>query len=270
MLIRFDRTGAERKALVAAISEITGDKARYMGAPNFAYSVNGHAITKDGTLETGGLEDVVSLLSALEERGIVPVEAPELSGDDAGRGAPDVMVVELPDDGLSDLAFDNLTKLVAGKATLIRKAVGDCLAKGAEALPVIRENGKICFPWFRFGMEANEVAAWARFVGALVGTAKAQKRVILKEKPLEEGASEKFAMRCYLLKLGFIGEEYKEARKVILAGLPGDGSRKRGKEDAAPAVSDDLAKTVETDCGEDGVSPHDCLSCAVESARNEA
>lgn len=309
MLIRFDRTGVERKALVTAISEITGDKARYMGAPSFAYRVDGHTITKDGTLETGGLGDVPSLLTALEERGFVPAEAPELPAGDTGEphpledveddphdtadtpefpdtdvveqvgntadgDAPDVMVIELPDDGFSEQSFENLTRLVAGKAELIRKAAGDCLAEGANLLPIAREEGKICFPWFRFGMEPDEVTAWSQFVCALGATAKKQKRVILKEKKLEDGASEKFAMRCFLLKLGFIGEEYKTARKVILAGLPGDGSHKRNKKDVAPDKADDLAEALadaelihdvnalfETEGGADADSRGDCLSC---------
>lgn len=49
MLIRFDRTGEERKALVTAISEITGKNAKYMGAPSFAYKVGSYIITRDGT-----------------------------------------------------------------------------------------------------------------------------------------------------------------------------------------------------------------------------
>jgi len=266
MEVRFDRTGAERKALVTAISEVTGEKAEYMGAPSFAYKVGGCTITKDGMLEVDDGAGVSSLLAALDERGFVPTEMPELPNDNVETldstddihavglpeladedvsesntsvdtyvtESPDAMVIELPDEGFSEQAFDNLVKLVAGKSELIRKAAGDCLADGAQQLPVTRENGKICFPWFRFGMEPDEVAAWSLFIGGLYAVAKKQKRVVLKEKPLDEGASEKFAMRCFLLKLGFIGEEYKTARKVILAGLSGDGSRKKPK----PEVSD--------------------------------
>ena len=37
MRVEFNRTGAERKALVIAISEILGTKAKYMGMPTTAY-----------------------------------------------------------------------------------------------------------------------------------------------------------------------------------------------------------------------------------------
>lgn len=37
MRVEFNRIGAERKALVTAISEILGTKAKYMGMPTAAY-----------------------------------------------------------------------------------------------------------------------------------------------------------------------------------------------------------------------------------------
>ena len=264
MEILFDRTGAERKELVTAICEITGKSAKYMGAPSFEYRVGSYIITRDGTLDVGCGEDVSSLLAALEEREIVPLEMPLLPGSDAGEplsaddtgneelkqdtpaGIPGAMVIEVPAEGFTDLAYENLSKLVTGKAALIRKAAAGCIADGAETLPVTRDDEKIGFPWFRFGVEASEIDAWSRFVGALCATAKRQKRVVLKEKPLEDGASKKFAMRCYLLKLGFIGDEYKIARKVILEGLPGNGSY-------AKKAAGVRARTDEG---------RDCLSCA--------
>lgn len=238
MEIRFEKTGAERKALVMAISEITGIKAEYMGVPGFSFRVGGYIISKDGMMETGEAanSDVSSLLAALKDRGFIPSDAPafiledEIIADTANNEEiPDRMIIELLSDGFTDIAFHNLEKLVAGKAALIRRAIGDDLAENTGALPILREDGRICFPWFRFGMEPDAMTAWSCFFNLLCETAKNQKRVILKEKSLDEGASEKFAMRCFLLKLGFIGDEYKDARRIILAGLPGDGSFKSGK-----------------------------------------
>ncbi len=252
MEIRFEKTGAERKALVAAISEVTGEASKYLGAPGFAYRVGGYVISMDGAVDTGVVdaEDVSALLAALATRGFVPADTPGLCvpasedspAPEAGESGatPAAMCIELPAEGLTDAdVFDNLKKLAAGKAALIRRALGNDLAEGAKALPITLADGKVGFPWFRFGMDADSIAAWSIFAAKLCVTAKTQKRVILKEKPLREGDSEKFAMRCFLLKLGFIGDEYKEARKVILAGLPGDGSHKtngwRGKKNPIAA-----------------------------------
>ena len=51
------------------------------------------------------------------------------------------------------------------------------------------------------------------------------KRVTATEKPVE---NEKYAFRCFLLRLGFIGDEYKTDRKVLLANLDGSSAFKAG------------------------------------------
>ena len=45
----------------------------------------------------------------------------------------------------------------------------------------------------------------------------------MKEKMVE---NEKYAFRCFLLQLGFIGDEYKAARRVLLKNLTGNGAWK--------------------------------------------
>lgn len=39
---------------------------------------------------------------------------------------------------------------------------------------------------------------------------------------------EKYAFRCFLLRLGFIGNEYKAERKILLKNLSGNSSWKNG------------------------------------------
>ena len=34
----------------------------------------------------------------------------------------------------------------------------------------------------------------------------------------------RYAFRCFLLRLGFIGKEYKDVRKTLMDGIPGNGS----------------------------------------------
>ena len=40
--------------------------------------------------------------------------------------------------------------------------------------------------------------------------------------------AEKYAFRCFLLRLGFIGNEYKAERKILLKNLSGNSSWKNG------------------------------------------
>lgn len=234
MQIQFGRTGEERKALVTAIGEILETKPQYMGAPGFAYRIGVYTVTKDGTLECDGQEDASALLSALAARGFLPVLK-----EPAGTGLDGVFAIDLPFEDAGGLAQENLKKLVMGKASLIRAALGGNLAD--DTLPVIVEDGKASFPWFRLGIDADSIAAWSHFVCALCDTAKKQKRVVMSQKPYD--GSEKYAMRCFLLKLGFIGDEYKEARRVILANLSGNGSHKKPK-DAPSCPADESDRLV--------------------------
>ena len=56
--------------------------------------------------------------------------------------------------------------------------------------------------------------------------AKTAKRVTAKEKDTD---NEKYAFRCFLLRLGFIGDEFKGARKILLSRLSGSSAFKSGK-----------------------------------------
>ena len=61
MIINYNVSGSDRKQLVAAIAEHTGEKAKYLGAPGFAYQIGGFTVSVDGkvtfTLKLGGTYD---------------------------------------------------------------------------------------------------------------------------------------------------------------------------------------------------------------------
>ena len=44
----------------------------------------------------------------------------------------------------------------------------------------------------------------------------------------KDAPNEKYAMRCFLLRLGFIGAEYKRARTVLLRSLQGSSAFRDG------------------------------------------
>lgn len=80
--------------------------------------------------------------------------------------------------------------------------------------------------------------------------AKGQKRVVAKECAAD---NEKFAMRLFLIRLGFIGDEYKTARRILLRNLTGNSSWRSGhrpeRAEHAPAegVEPALADTAADD-----------------------
>ena len=240
MRIEFHRTGAERKALVTAIGEILEVRPQYKGMPSAAYEIDYFTVTKEGTLEfddRADSEEVENLLEQLADRGIVaaPAEmaqawlnarAAELSKK-SGTGPQEENVgltVEIPFD---KVAVGNLTKLLDAKGNLIRKAMG------ITDLRIEVLDDRVAFPWFRELPDCDAIKAYTHFISALCEMSRNAKRVTATEKPVE---NEKYAFRCFLLRLGFIGSEYKAERKILLKNLSGSSAFKNGG--AGHAVSE--------------------------------
>lgn len=76
-----------------------------------------------------------------------------------------------------------------------------------------------------FDVEEEEALAYTKFISAICEMSKKQKRVTAKPK---ENENEKYAFRCFLLRLGFIGDEFKADRKILLSKLDGSAAFKAG------------------------------------------
>lgn len=129
-------------------------------------------------------------------------------------------------DLLDEESMKKLRTICSGKVELFKRAFGaDELA--IEDDP---ESGRISFPWFKSEGEKpdpEETKAYSVFITKLIEMAKQQKRANnTKDKPVE---NEKYAMRCFLIRLGMKGDEYKTARKIILKNLTGSSSFKNGR-----------------------------------------
>lgn len=229
MRIEFNRTGAERKALVTAIGEILEVKPKYKGMPSAAYEIDYFTVTKDGALEFDDSADsgeIENLLERLDDRGFAAGTAQawlearngELS-EESENGPQEANVgltVELPRESFTDSALENLQKLVDSKAALMKKALA------VDALPIEITGERVSFPWFSEA-DGESTKAYTHFITALCDMARNQKRITATEKAVD---NEKYAFRCFLLRLGFIGAEYKTERKILLKNLTGNSAFK--------------------------------------------
>ena len=212
MEINYNVTGPNRKRLVQAIAEILECDIKYLGVPSCAYQVDYFTISKNGTLsfdDRADSDEVEKLIEHLCEMGF-EAEVEEVT---------DGLCIELPLKGATAVALDNLKRLVDSKSTLIKKALG------ADSLEIELTDELIRFPWFDRIPEPEVIKATTHFIGKMFSTAQSQKRVTAKEK---ETNSEKYSFRCFLLRLGFIGDEYKQERKILLRNLSGSSAFKSG------------------------------------------
>ena len=226
MVIKYNLTGVDRKKLVTAISSITGAKAKYLGMPSMAYEVGDFIIDKNGTLELSGKadsEEVASVAERLAREGFIAAEETSATvgkqtADSEGFG----LCISLPRSNFTEMALENLKAIIEAKGELIRHALE------LDDLPIEISEDEVSFPWFEALPTAEEVKAYTHFISALCEMARNQKRIIAKEK---ETPNEKYAFRCFLLRLGFIGKEYKDERKILLRNLTGSSAFKGGAKD---------------------------------------
>ena len=128
-------------------------------------------------------------------------------------------------------------------------------------MEIVFTEDALCFQWFTLHGIDGESDAYSRLVTAMCKMAKEQKRVVAKECATD---NEKFAMRLFLIRLGFIGDEYKTARRILLRNLTGNSSWRSGRrperaesaptEGVEPAPAD---TTAETSADEKGGAPYE-------------
>ena len=127
----------------------------------------------------------------------------------------DKLTIAVPKESLTDTALENLQKIIANKQMLFHRAFQ------TDSTEVEITEEKINFTWFPYTTDSDEMAAYTQFISRLCDMARDAKRVPSK---LIETDNDKYAFRCFLLRLGFIGKEYKTARKILLRNLTGNSA----------------------------------------------
>lgn len=250
MELNFNLTGAKRKELVSEIALIDGSKKEYLGVPSCAYRVGDFHISKDGVVSADE-EKLMDILETLRLAGFEPAGRPKGEAEEEGveeatnkpqeahngeeREMPgnepteesmpsqtggEALTIEIPLAGFDENSLANLDNLIKAKGWLIKKALG------IEEIPIKVGKDSMKFPWFRKMPSPDECQAFTDFIGRLAEHSRRQKRISPKAK---EVANEKYAFRCFLLRLGFIGPEYKLQRKILLSRLNGSSAFKAGR-----------------------------------------
>lgn len=216
--IRFTLKSKQRPKLAQKIGNILGTVPHYERVPSCAYDIAGYRLDKEGVLHIpeGAEETTKDLILQLRERGFqddaeiteeVPVQQ-------------DKLTIVIPRESLTDTALENLQKIIANKQMLFQRAFR------TDSTEVEITEEKINFTWFPYTTDSDEIAAYTQFISRLCDMARDAKRV--SSKPTETD-NDKYAFRCFLLRLGFIGKEYKTARKILLRNLTGNSAFRCGE-----------------------------------------
>ena len=210
MIIAFGLTGNERKKLAWTVAMIIGTTAEYQYMPTCAYKIGEcYTVTKSGDLEISDQADhkeTERLLAELENQGyaVPDTSEPESKG----------LTVQMPADFFTEHTLNNLHQICENKAVLFQAAFK------TDSLDIIQSDDKVEFPWFTIENDEDS-DVYCTFISMLCEFAKNQKRI--NNKP-DTSDNPKYTMRCYLLRLGMIGAEYKAIRKALLRNLSGSSA----------------------------------------------
>ena len=216
MNIRFNIEKSQRKALAQKIGELTGSEVKYLGVPSCGYQIGEYILDKEAVLHGDELPD--DIRSELQKAGYTAEDEPV------------ALTISMPRDFFTEQSMNNLLQLIANKETLLKHALE------TDSLAINECEETIEFPWFTLRQD-GDADAYAKFITMLCEFAKNLQRVV--NKP-DASDNEKYAFRCFLLRLGMIGADYKAARKVLLRNLTGSSSFRHGKPEggADDAVSE--------------------------------
>ena len=183
--------------------------------------------------EDNGVEDDTEAQEAASETQVEPAE----------NNTPDALTISLPLTGHTVNSLRNLVTMIYSRGALLSKATGGsfgCTPAQVEALKdcitveSVREkispdligltitDDSITFT-FPATDDAEKVQAFTQLSAQMNKAAKAAKRVMAKK---TDTANEKYIFRIWLLALGMGGDEFKTARRVLLAPLSGNAAFK--------------------------------------------
>ena len=230
MIKHFNVSGESKKRLVKLISSHLGLQSKYLGVPSCAYRIGGYTVNKDGSLSWDEDDErTAGLLEALKGEGFSATEDEETEEEEVlveeemeEESEVNRLCISFPKSMYEKHTLENLKTLVLAKGALMKKAFR------TDSLEIVEDDEKVSFPWFEL-IDSDHFNAYTQFITAITKMAKEQKRILGREREVE---NEKYAFRCFLLRLGFIGDEYKLTRKILLENLEGSAAFKNRKEEA--------------------------------------
>ncbi|ADL50544.1 amidoligase family protein [Clostridium cellulovorans] len=237
--------GLERKTTSKVIGDFFGVEPKYLGAPSFNFEIQ---TQKGETFIVDRNGAIITPVYEIEEN----LEVIELYSKIAEAGAEGIEVeIMLSMHGHSGISLRNLINIISSKQSLVKKALGIAMniveQEFIEVINNVRlieiedfkravleigmdkckgvsfgfEEEAISFKFFKEKAESQELLAYLQLTQALNDNAKTLRHSSPK---ITETNNEKYTFRTWLLRLGFIGNRYKESRSQLLRHLSGNSA----------------------------------------------
>ena len=125
----------------------------------------------------------------------------------------------MPIASLSDRTLNRVRRIIENKGELFKSAFQ------TDRLEIQVTEKTVDFPWFTVEQD-GDADAYCTFISMLCEFAKNRNRINYKP---DTSDNEKYAFRCFLIRIGMVGAEYKAVRKVLLRNLTGSSAFRHGR-----------------------------------------
>ena len=230
MELHYGVNGKDRKRLAEVVGEVIGEKPVFGGLPAFLYEVGYVKIFKGGKIVITERTDkqISEIIQAASKAGFTCEEEKvqtNLFNEEAPQSSPDIITISIPRwDKLTNSKLINLQRIIHAKQELF------CKAFGCEKAELIVYSDRVEFPWFERTGKENEEKIYTYFCNRLRDLA-IKLKWVNQAKEVDD-PNDKYAFRCLLLRMGYVGSRYKDARKFLLKNLSGSTAFRHGKEAA--------------------------------------
>jgi hypothetical protein len=243
----------DRKQIIKALEEHTGVKAKYMGVPSFAYqiTINGRTYTIDraGRITLDDVEvELEALINGMNEDKEISAREQQQENEVLD------LKITIPMEGHTGSTLRNLLNMLYSKQTILKKVfeieydileadfieglnkaniqtieefkteIAGKQESGYHGFEFDFTNNTITFKFFKHLQEPDRLEAYTQFISLLSQSARGLKHASPKPTATD---NYKFTMRTWLIRLGFVGREYKKSRMLLLQNLEGDGAYRR-------------------------------------------
>lgn len=225
----------DRKELVQVLGKHLDIKPKYLGVPSFAYQVGDFTVDREGKIKNkeGGEVELVEILNPNEE---IKESLEEVTEEEIFIEEVNILI---PLEGHNLNTLKNLVNMIFSKQDLINKVFEldeDIISEreitklnASVTLEDFTENLKTEYIKIEgdnisFTLETDIARSASLFFGLLNEKAKELKYASSKQIITDNA---KYAFRTWIMRLGMIGTDYKEARKELLQNLNGNSAFRR-------------------------------------------
>ncbi len=199
----------KRKKLANTIADFYHSKAEYK-MPGFRYVINDQiTVNKDCSAVINSkmtTTEITTLLNYLADHGFRASQKQE---------EPELLEISVPAPRDEGHTRQNIECFVQAYRPILTKIFE------TDSFMINEEDGKLSFPWFNLTEDLETTNAYMEFIIKLTATAQHSARMSSRPVAVD---NEKFTWRACLLHLGFIGDQYKQTRKVLMKNLEGNSA----------------------------------------------